>query len=505
MSPILENVLKAEDFNHLPEGHLISYRPLLYVDLLFWNYLLGKQYLLTAAPKVLAGIYISVTGLLSVSLLRRWNIPISVAIVTPIFYFSHPVLNEISLYNVEAPYNLSILLIVLGYLILKDALSYSRIVPAIFLLALGLSSYQIHSILLIILIAGEFAIKRLTNLPFTWYELLRKLAIMLIAVFLYWVYIKFSQTFLGIHSWGDRGFISFSSMQLADYISDKWHGITNMYANLFQAIISFYWGKNAAFQIWEQIPIGLSVITLLISLYNKRSVYDTVLFVSLPIFFPLLAAFVLLPLNVTPMGWRICGPIVYAFIISLVPILTMISGLKYQKTTEAWFNKKSRHGNILVFGIVICWIMIAFPVIAYDGKLRVLANETDTKILRSIDTYWKARGIQYSDYTITVCALNRIHPDNLGTKNIEHDIVIDFNKIGCDRYSNIWGELWPFYLKQHGYQSLQIEDHKDEIRYRIKALCENSEEDCNRWAIPIRVIHIEFEKISVICKYNSAI
>src|SRR2546428_11536579 len=89
--PFHRNVLMRDDFVHLPFGHLYSYRPLAFLDLAFWNWAFGPEYLRTVVPKILAGTYLIMIALISAKLLLRWTGSFVVASVAPLLFLIHPI------------------------------------------------------------------------------------------------------------------------------------------------------------------------------------------------------------------------------------------------------------------------------------------------------------------------------------------------------------------------------------------------------------------------------
>lgn len=499
ISPLFANVLFADDFVHDPHWHLLSFRPLLYADLWFWNHFLGADYLMTATPKVLAGIYLSLTGLLTVDLLRRWGIPLMVAVAIPVFYISHPIINELSLWNVVAPYNLSLLLIVLGYWVLGDASSSVRVLSAVSFIALGISGYQIHAGLPPVLIIGEVLLKRLGGIPCSRAEIMRKIAVFATALVAYLVYVEVSR-WLGYSSWGNRGLSSLWTASLPDYFSDKWHGISNMFANVFQSLISFYFGMETSWHAWKWVPIIVGLATMASGIYAGRSRTDIMLFSVTPVLLPGLATLVLLPLNVTPSGWRVCGPVLYAFCLALVPVLTLIMKSDDATAMERTLKKQVFSRTVIVMGIAVFWVVMTFPVVAYDGGLRVMGNKQELETLQSVESFWKNKGIERGGYAVAVYPINNVSLMKRYAGEKGRDIVINFNRIVSYDYSNLVNGFWPQFLMHYGYRPLDDIEEKDGIVRTLKEACEKEENGPDHVKSYLKVTHLETLNLSVICR-----
>jgi len=500
IAPVKANVLMADDFTADPSVHLLSYRPLLYADLWFWNHVLGKGYLMTVMPKILAGIYSSLIAILTLDLLRRWRIPLLISSIIPVFYLSHPIVNELSLWNTIASCNLSILFILLGYWVMGDALSLRRSIPAILFMTLGVSGYQIYAGLFAVLMIGEYVIKNIYNIPFPPREAVRKTAVIIVALAIYALYVKISQSVFGLYDFGHRSFISFESAAMADFTYAKWHGMSNMFANVFQPLISFYFGVEASWRAWKWIPVGLGFLTLVISLFARRSGTDTVLFGLTPIFLPALATLILLPMNATPSGWRVCGPVLYAFSLSLVPALSLIMKSDDDTTVQRTLERQMFSKKVIVLGIAMFWIIMTFPIITYHGKLRMIANKQELLTLQAIEGFWEEKGIERGGYAVAVYPINNASLMKTFAGEKGRDIVINFNRIVSYDYSNLVKGFWPQFLMHYGYRPLSEIAEKDGINRVLKEACEKEENGSGHVKSYLKVTHLETLKLSVICR-----
>jgi len=499
MAPIEANVLMADDFTQDPRTHLLSYRPLLYADLWFWNLIMGNGYLMTMFPKLLAGIYLSLAAMVTFELLQRWGISLLVSLIIPVFYLSHPIVNELSLWNTIASCNLSMLLILIGYQVMGDSFSLQRTVYAIFLIALGVSGYQIYAGLLVVLIIGEPIIKKINNIHFSAREVVRKTMIIFIALAIYVLYIKISQNVFGLYDFGNRSFVSPVSSTMADFVDTKWHGMSNMFANVFQSLISFYFGAKASFHAWKWVPIGMGCLTLIISLLAKRSWHDTAFFALTPVLLPALATSILLPINATPSGWRVCGPVLFAFSLSMVPTLSLIMKSDAIPTIRSTIHKRIFGKTAVVTGIAVFWLAITIPVITYHSSLRVIANKKELETLRSMDTFWKERGLVRGGYMVAVYPADNASRRKTFVSEEGRDIVINFNRVVSYDYSNLVKGFWPQFLMHYGYRPLTESAGEDEMGCILKDACEK-QTDTNHVKSYLNVAHLDWLKLSVICR-----
>jgi len=499
IAPIKANVMMAEDYCNVPAVHLGTYRPLLFADLALWNAVIGKEYLQTVFPKLLAGVYISLAGLFTVLMLRRWGSPMLVALLIPVFYVTHPIVNELSLWNLITGLNLSLLLIVIGYFLLGDVSSKKQAFAGFFFMATGVSGYQIHAGLLPVLFIGEFIIKRVNGIPFGLKESAQKVIIIVAVMATYFAYFAIARSILGYHDYGSRGLPSLSSSTLTVFLSDKWHGITNMYANLFQSMISYYFGIESSWRYWKWISPALGAATFFAALSAGRSKTDALLFSFTPVLLPVFATLVLLASDVTPSGWRVCAPTLYAFCLSLTPLMTLMIRGRSQRIIEP--GRESYAINKVVPVVVtLLWLAFSFPVIAYDGDLRVQAKEQDERLLREIADYWRTKGIPRAGYSVTVYPQDRNGARGIPVEQKGRGIVVNFNKLGPNDYTNLPRQFWSQVLEHYGFCPLYISPDNKELRKCMDAACGKEEEKARQAMAELEIVHLEKQKLSVICR-----
>jgi hypothetical protein len=156
LSPLLSGTVFADDFVHLPIGHLLSYRFLNCAELAFWQGLFGSDYLLGSAPKIIGALYTAGLCTLLRSTLRGWGARGRLAALLPLVLPLHPIWNTFVAWNVVTVYVLSLLLIVLGYRCLGRNSEWTTL--GVLLMSAGISGYQVHAGLLPALIYAELTL-----------------------------------------------------------------------------------------------------------------------------------------------------------------------------------------------------------------------------------------------------------------------------------------------------------------------------------------------------------
>jgi hypothetical protein len=349
LGPILAGTCFADDFIHLPSGHLLSYRFLNWAELALWQAVFGPDYLLTSAPKIVGALYSTAVCLLLRRFLLRCGTRETTAIVVPLALVLHPLWNVFIALNVATVYLLSLVCILGGYLLLMRGKS----VPGIVTIALGVSGYQVHAGLLPALMFLEwFGALRTFGPPVgggggpevrkapPWRRLIECAA----SVLLYLAVTRIA-ALAGLDTWGSRG------LGLAHF-REQFHAAMDNLATITQPLLSFYLGTGAAWRAWTWPFLLLAVLALL---FVRR--WPAAL---APLALPALAALIILPLNTAPTGPRVAAAIWMATLLAVVPLLD-----------------RGRHAWIGVAVIAL----LALPIALADNANRVRAWRQDLAVL----------------------------------------------------------------------------------------------------------------------------
>ena len=503
ISPIQENVLMLDDFFQKPVGHLYSFRPLLFAELGFWNSMFGKGYLTSATPKLLAGVYLSFISLVTVALLRRWGVSLLIASLIPIFYISHPIINEFSLWNILVSCNLSILLILLGYYVMEDASSPRRIILGVIFMTLGISGYQIHVGLLPVLFIGELAIKRAALVRYPVKDAAKKMVFLGMVLMLYLAYVIISRLYISMHMTDlpDKRWL-FSLMDITNpsLINAKWHCMSNMYVNLFQPLISYYFSVKTSWHAWKWIPFAAALAIGIGGLACRRSIREVLSLSTVPFILPGTATIVMLPLDTSMTNWRILAPTLYGFCLSLVLGFSLIEMSIINATKGRILRGVVFIRILLICGVGALWLLISFPVIECDSSLRVVARKSELRVLQGIENFWKVKDLQKTRYKVALYPPYGVPPTKDNTAYADKKgIVISYNLIGPDYYTTVTSNIWEMYLKYCGFQPYIINPFESYKLIFLKA-CGNNGHDNSSSQSALTTVHIEPLRISVICR-----
>jgi uncharacterized membrane protein len=423
------NVLMRDDFVHEPAGHLLSYRPLFFLDLLFWNRLIGPEYLRTVWPKLIAGFWIASIALITFFLLRRWRYSSIFSAAIVLLFVAHPVVNDFSTSNIFAAVPLSMLLAVAAYRVSLRGGALSS-VGATALLLLSISGYQINlAVFLMLALAGEMiCIAGREGWRPT--RLVRPLSIVIAAVLLYGAYILVSVHLLGIRSWGGRGFAVPSLAYDARFLDEKWHAMSNMMADVAQPLLSYFFNIGVAWRYWS-VPFLIVAGVVVVSAIRTRRIALLMVAGGIPLI-PATAAMLLLGMSWTPEGWRVCGPAVYGFAISIA-----VAGRALREAFPA--------RALLAERVVSCLLLIAITgamiVTRRDAAIRVESNLRDEAAVAQIKRHWRDRSVDPATTLVQMEPRDRATLADPAGERFSRGIIAEFRPVTWLMYSNIWSSF----------------------------------------------------------------
>lgn len=422
LSPLLSGTLFADDFVHLPLGHLLSYRFLNCAELAFWQALFGSDYLLGSAPKIIGALYTAGLCTLLRSTLRRWGARGRVAALLPLLLPLHPIWNTFVAWNVVTVYVLSLLLLVAGYRCLGRNSEWTTL--GILLMAVGISGYQVHAGVLPALVYAELA---LSPEKVDWRRIAtRRLLACGAAVALYAAMTLLAAAF-GVTTWGDRG-VAAGLTDPARLGGAIRAAISNL-ATITQPLLSYYAGIHVAWRFWA-VPFLLLAIAA--ALYAKGSVRRLTTSIAI-VALPSIAAAVILPLSFIPIGPRVAAGIWLATLLATLPLLQRLDTSRFTLPI-----------------IAALFVLCALPPTLTDAANRTRAWQADQKTLAAITAPWTAAGLKPSEVTVSVSHDNTAAtmPPAWQTRPV---VMNSFEPVTPFDYSNVI-HTPEWYMRASGFQ-----------------------------------------------------
>jgi hypothetical protein len=413
LSPLLSGTLFADDFVHLPIGHLLSYRFLNCAELAFWQAIFGSDYLLGSAPKIIGALYTAGLCLALRSTLRKWGARARVAALLPLLVPLHPIWNTFVAWNVVTVYVLSLLFLLLGYRCLGRNAEWTTL--GILLMSLGISGYQVHAGLLPALIYAEGMLSAKKTV------LSRRLLACAAAVLLYLGMTALAGS-LGVNTWGDRGVAA--SLTDPARVEGALRAAVGNLATITQPLLSYYAGLHAAWRYWS-IPFLLLAIATAVVLYARASLPRIATAAIATVALPLLAAAVILPLSFTPTGPRVAAGIWLATLLAALPLLQHLDTRRFALPALATL-----------------FALTALPPTLTDAANRTRAWRTDQQTLAAITARGATTITLYRDPTPATM------PSEWKTRPV---VMNSFDPVTPFDYSNVINNP-DWYLRSAGLQ-----------------------------------------------------
>jgi hypothetical protein len=374
---IRENALFFDDFAvplRPAVFYVNSYRPLVWLEYRFWELLVDGHFW-TVLPKIAAAFYVGAAALLFSALLRRWQVPAGLAYALAAVAVANPVLNDAGLWQSLHALPLAIACLTAGVL-LWETPTRARLAMGTLLVFAGLNGYQIFASLVLIYLAAEPVIKRFTGAEWRLRDSLVKLGLTAAAGI---AQIVEMQVIRAMVAQPDvRGFAQFTS--LAQYASQKLHGIFNLCVNGVMPVLAYYAGALAAMSLWKFVPLGIAVAGAALALIRRRTWLDVAIAAVFPVVVFFLPAAPTLLISQSPYAWRVSTPTALALALALAPLLILL-----------------RRGAVVV-ALVIAALMI--PPTHYESTMRVVSVRRDAAITRGVIDAWAARGVPRERVTL---------------------------------------------------------------------------------------------------------
>ena len=333
----------------------------------------SPNWVLMLWPKLLAGLSLS---LFCTLLCRRFvldGVGLLGAVLLPLLIMTHPTVNDITLWNTPFVAAVWMTACILAFEIVQTKPADVRYVAVSFVLLLVVVlSYEIFFTVFVVLVVyfvlGGVLLERGPRRD-------QLIAYLVLLIALPLIYISMALLSKALGGEG-RGFAEFNGV--GAFLSYKFHGITNLLANVFVPVMSYYLPSSLSFRIYKWLFVLLLVAVYLCAYLARHdwkfatasaAVVMTIMAVPL-------APIMLMQQN--PEAWRVSIPTVFAFVLSLSLVLRLANsggrvGIKNQ-------NRINAVSSIVLLGLIVIQII---PTNA-EAKLRALENEADQRLVAQI-------------------------------------------------------------------------------------------------------------------------
>ncbi len=508
-SGIYGNVLYADDYlyfvdhtNTIIEYDICRFPPQDYRWFSMANIcltgILANEFAISLWPKVLASINMAIFGLLGYCVIRKWGLSKTTSIIIPLMLTVHPIINEVTLWNITGPTGLILAGVVYSYILISWAKSNVHRFIGMFLLVMISITYEYSLVIFIVLTFSEPFLKYFHGRPIDIKKVVL-LSCVFIAISLFYVFQNKLSAYLFPDPAGYRGVADLASIDV-NYVDliRRAKSLLNLTANVYMTPLSYYLPLERAWTLWKWIPIGILVVTSLTILVSSRSIVKTAIY---SIFFATVSVLPLLPLLLStqsPESWRVSIPSLLAASMLVLPLFIVIErcvSLKY-------------FASLIT---MLALFLLANSAIS-EADLRVYEGRLEAKLLNEIHSYWIENEIDIEEIAVgRVRVLENILSISL---HPAQKLSISYHRRGL-HFAITEDIAWRARIIQDGMAVVELEKDdstfaqkysgkcteekcKYDLRDRVLFLCLN-EPNLIQVETGLRIVHLNDQKVSAIC------
>jgi hypothetical protein len=400
-------------------------------------------------PKMLAGLFLSAFAALFFRLLVHWSVPTVIALLAPLVFIFHPIVNEITLWNSAALFSLWLGFCLAAYLLIeKDRPKWQQF-AGLTLLVLVVLAYEIYLVSFFVLILAEPMIKTVSGQPILWLEIKRKLTIFVAIAAFYVLQVLMTRWMFGVPT--GRGFVTPRSF--SGYFFEKVHGVFNLIANSYMPLVSYYQGLEVAWSAWKWIPISIAGATLIFGFFARRSYWEALRLAGFSLLLPVVPTLPIFLTSQSPESWRVSIPALFAVCLTIVLLATLI----WKSVRKVRSRTLIFQGNILALTVLAAIFAIEVPITFAEARLRVFENHADQTLMHEVGRFWAARGLKQDQYRVGV----------ISELSLARYIPTEY--VGATRISVAYGKRglasdfdhdfsWRGLLVLNGYRVVELDD-----------------------------------------------
>lgn len=521
LSAIIFNTLHFDDFlgfltiNHpldtIFQGRICSIPP---ADYRWFGHAVGcalglflPTWSIAVLPKLVAGIFVSAVGIMFLRFLIRLAVPRIIAILIPLVFIFHPIVNELTLWNSTAFFLLWLGLCIGAYLIIGSDRSPWQNAAGILLLMLAVLAYEIYFVIFLVFLLAEPVFLSVSKQPISRADIRRKISIFIAVSLFYLGQVIITRLIFGPVA--GRGLVVINSVSA--YFDEKFHGIINLIVNTYMPLVSYYSGLEVAWSAWKWLPLFVTATTLVFGFLLRRSWWDAFGLAGFSLILPVVPTLPVFLMSQSPESWRVSIPVLLAVCLTLALMATLI--WKAADQIPAHWVLLQRLTKGLALTALGALLLIEIPVTFAEAQLRVFENRADQTLMEAVEGFWSAQGLERSQYRVGVIG-------NLGLPGAKPDLQARARRISVSYHARGLSSgldhdfSWRGMLVLHGFHIVELDD-KDintakgceqrpqfcrlELRDELARRCIDHPDfinPANGW----RLVHDMDQKITAICR-----
>lgn len=342
-------------------------------------------------PKLLSGLFLAGFCFYLFKCLKSWAVPTVIALLTPIIFISHPIINEITLWNITVTYPLCLLFCAFSYFKLTHRDPLIVKVLAVGLLLIVVLIYEFYITTFLIFVLSEPLIKYVTGQKIEWRRSIWLMLVFIAISAFYIIQVKLTNALFPLANESIRGIIEITSA--GQFMNEKLHGIFNLLVNVFATPISFYTSLNVALSKWESIILIVIVSVFLLHYWNKRRVFPALLVSAALVVLVIVPTLPILASSQSPESWRTSVPVLFSFTFCLI-----LLGLLIQLFAQRLWSIQT---SVMLTGALLTIPAVLLANVSYsEAQLRVKEIAVDDGLIDEIKSYWHEQGLNDNEYRV---------------------------------------------------------------------------------------------------------
>jgi len=460
-----------------------------------------ENFVLTFWPKVLANLFLAGLCFSFYSIFIRWRLNKALAITLPLVILAHPIVNELTLWNITGSFVFIYLMVTVGYYFLSFSKNKSTRLLAIAALIFAVLSYEYSLIIFLVLAVSEPFICGINGGTVSVKKTMKLIVVFIFVSLIYILQAKLTPI-LFVDDFTHRGVDRVDNYPSnLDEIIIKFRTLLNLLTNVYMTPMSFYIRIERIWGLWKWIPLSVTVLTMLSVYLNTRSFQRSLIYASFSIIIVLLPLGPFFIATQSPESWRVSVPCLIAVVMSIIPSISIFISVLTSRLKKF----------LSMFFLII--LMLLMNTSRSESDLRVLESKIEDELIATIKTYWEARGVVASDYRV-----GRIKGNYFSIKRIEHyaqNLSVSFHRrnmhLSIDKDFAWRGKLLNSginvveieksisdFTRLYGSSCLANSQCATEFFSRYSERCEKSP-NVIQYETGIRIVHSLQDKISVIC------
>ncbi len=421
----------------------------------------APEFLDSSGPKLLAGGGLALFSLILCLCMRHWRFPIAISASVPIPFLSHPIINDVSLWNIVGPGGMILALCAFCYLIVERRQSTVVIWWAVSLLLVVLFTAELYLIVFILLAASELGARASSGQRLDFIEAIKKSSIFLLLTTVYLLSRWAAEAWFGAENIIARGMVS--GLSMSEFLSTKYQAVTNVLSNVYATPLSQFFSIESALSSWRWVALLIPILVGSAAYIRTKSLVNCFLYTVYAGLLLLLPTALFLVTGQNPTAWRVSVPSLIALMIVVAIAQNLIIAKRADYSTAISSQVAMVLAVVFNLGLAAVWSVSSKA----ESDLRVVEFRLENQFLSDI------KALNSSSNRASVLLEIDVQSE---TKSVETLEASKLNVAYVHRGLNLSLDQpfsWRGKLRDHGFEPVElIAQPKAKYSQRVLELCD---------------------------------